>query len=85
MISHNLKKIILTKQRNLVTFQRVASLHDIVGARAGGLLHPPHPRRRPVDQPALLLLRGGVPEAAERQRAGAVRIRQAEGVSNSQC
>ena len=33
-----------------------------------------------MDEPALLLLRGGVPEAAERQRGGTVRLRQAKGV-----
>ena len=60
----------------------MASIHDIVGAGAGGLLHASHSRRRPVDEPALLLLRGGVPEAAERQRGGAVRFRQAQGVSS---
>ena len=59
----------------------MASIHDIVGARAGGVLHAPHSRRRPVDEPALLLLRGGVSEAAERERGGTVRLRQAQGVS----
>ena len=65
----------------LLFFQRMASIHDIVCARAGGVLHASHSRRRPVDEQALLLLRGGVPEAAERQRGGAVGLRQAQGVS----